>query len=139
MRERTRRALWFCGALVLAGGAGLSAGNAADGPQNSHRAVFGVGWECDWGYRREGNGCAPVDLPENAHITAAGNIWECNRGFRRKGGACAAIDLPEHAFLSDTSFAGWQCEVGYVARKIGRASWREECVRTGRSRGSPYH
>src|SRR3546814_3106193 len=71
MRERTRRALWFCGALVLAGGAGLSAGNAADGPQNSHRAVFGVGWECDWGYRREGNGCAPVDLPENAHITAA--------------------------------------------------------------------
>src|SRR3546814_5751185 len=79
MRERTRRALWFCGALVLAGGAGLSAGNAADGPQNSHRAVFGVGWECDWGYRREGNGCAPVDLPENAHITAAGNIWECNR------------------------------------------------------------
>src|SRR3546814_5937655 len=32
------------------------------------------------------------------------------------GGACAAIDLPEHAFLSDTSFAGWQCEVGYVAR-----------------------
>src|SRR3546814_8322833 len=103
MRERTRRALWFCGALVLAGGAGLSAGNAADGPQNSHRAVFGVGWECDWGYRREGNGCAPVDLPENAHITAAGNIWECNRGFRRKGGACAAIDLPEHRSEEHTS------------------------------------
>src|SRR3546814_15160769 len=95
MRERTRRALWFCGALVLAGGAGLSAGNAADGPQNSHRAVFGVGWECDWGYRREGNGCAPVDLPENAHITADGNLWECNRGFRRKGGSCAAIRSEE--------------------------------------------
>src|SRR3546814_12722158 len=79
MRERTLRRLWFGGALVLAGGAGLSAGNAADGPQNSHRAVFGVGWECDWGYRREGNGCAPVDLPENAHITAAGNIWEIGR------------------------------------------------------------
>src|SRR3546814_17818717 len=129
MRERTRRALWFCGALVLAGGAGLSAGNAADGPQNSHRAVFGVGWECDWGYRREGNGCAPVDLPENAHITAAGNIWECNRGFRRKGGACAAIDLPEHAFLSDTSFAGRSEE-----RRVGK-----ECVSTCRYRWSPTH
>src|SRR3546814_9924904 len=117
--------------------------NAADGPNNSHRAVFGVGWEFDCGYRREGNGYAPVDLPENAHITAAGNIWECNRGFRRKGGACAAIDLPEHAFLSDTSFAGWQCEVGYVARsgacakvevpehEVGRASCRERGGRYG--------
>src|SRR3546814_17801206 len=75
---------WFGGGLVLAGGAGLSAGNAADGPKNSHRAVFGVGWECAGGYRREGNGCAPVDLPENAHITAAGNIWEIGRASCRE-------------------------------------------------------
>src|SRR3546814_18056356 len=120
MRERTRRALWFCGALVLAGGAGLSSGNAADGPQNSHRAVFGVGWECAWGYRREGNGCAPGDLPEHAHITAAGIICDINGGLRRYVGAGAAIDLLEHAFLHEPPFASRPCDVVYVARSGNR-------------------
>lgn len=90
--------------------------DAAHAPPNSHPAAFGIGWECDWGYRQEVSSCVAVAPPKNAYVTAAGNSWKCRRGFRREDGACVAIDVPEHSFLSDTSFSGWRCELGYQAR-----------------------
>jgi hypothetical protein len=80
-------------------------------PENAHVKSYGDGWECDLGYRADGNTCAAITVPENAYETnrTYGAGWECLHGFRETDrSSCVAVVIPDGGFL-DSSGAGWRC------------------------------
>ena len=86
--------------------------DVAEVPGDAHAKRYGVGWECDWGYRTVAQSCEPVIVPAHAHLDGFGGRWDCNRGYGRVGDTCAAVEVPPHAFL-DSSGHRWECERGY--------------------------
>jgi len=73
---------------------------------------WGSGWECQRGYRKEGERCVEVDVPPHAFLDYFGHAWRCHRGYQQEGDGCVPVRVPEHAHLS---YAGrdWSCNDGY--------------------------
>jgi hypothetical protein len=57
-------------------------------PKNAHLGYFGHDWECNRGFRRQGDECLPIQVPANAKLDTLGNDWECKSGFRRIRNEC---------------------------------------------------
>jgi hypothetical protein len=57
-------------------------------PENAEARSYGGGWDCDLGYRVEGEECVAIDIPENAYATGRsyGSGWACRRGYEEVGG-----------------------------------------------------
>lgn len=84
-------------------------------PENAQTRNYGGGWDCQLGYRVDGEGCVAIDVPENAYATGRsyGLGWACRRGYEEVGGvSCEAIPVPENAFLRSSGF-DWECDRGY--------------------------
>ncbi len=84
-------------------------------PENASAKSYGSGWDCDIGYRLNGDNCAAVVAPENAYETnrTYGLGWECHHGFRKLDqAACVAVVVPDGGFL-DPSGGGWHCLRGF--------------------------
>ena len=83
-------------------------------PKNAHLDDTGHDWECDRGFRKQGYGCAAVQVPNHAYATYEiyGRGWRCERGYEESGDSCVAIRVPENAFLR-ASGEQWQCERGF--------------------------
>ncbi len=84
-------------------------------PENAHAKSYSDGWECDRGYRVDGEVCAVIDVPENAYKTNStyGTGWSCLHGFRETDGPeCVEVVVPEGGFL-DPSGVRWHCLRGY--------------------------
>ena len=88
----------------------------ARAPEHALQRSYG-GWECDRGYRAEGNGCIKIVLPEHAYLTDDNRQmpgWKCDRGYRVMASGCAAIKIPENGFLTEDTFgSGWKCLRGF--------------------------
>ncbi|MEM8775087.1 MAG: hypothetical protein AAGF53_08635 [Pseudomonadota bacterium] len=91
---------------------------AQDAPMSAHATArsFGNGWECDRGYRRDGDACLAIIVPENAYATnrAYGSGWECLHGFQEVDDAtCLEVVVPDGGYL-DPSRQRWNCLSGYM-------------------------
>ncbi|WP_422063322.1 hypothetical protein [Shimia sp.] len=85
-------------------------------PENASAKKYSDGWECDLGYRLNGEICVSVEVPENAYATnhRYGLGWDCLRGFRREDRkTCVAVRVPDGGFL-DPSGERWQCLRGFI-------------------------
>lgn len=85
-------------------------------PENASAKSYGDGWECDIGFRLNGDACIAVVVPQNAYDTnrSYGSGWECLYGFRKTDdAACVAVDVPEGGYL-DPSGERWRCLRGYI-------------------------
>jgi hypothetical protein len=71
---------------------------------------YETGWQCERGFRQQGDACIAVKVPENAYFREAfsGNSWECERGYRQAGESCEEVLVPENAHL-DHSGSDWDC------------------------------
>ncbi|WP_417522486.1 hypothetical protein [Marinovum sp.] len=108
----------LCLALVLSGivaGASAALAQAATVPENAHARSYGDGWECDRGFRPEGDGCESITVPENAYPTnrTYGLGWACQHGYLRVDEtACVEVAVPAGGYL-DPSGESWSCLRGY--------------------------
>ena len=84
-------------------------------PANATSRGYGSAWECDAGYRQDGEGCSGVEIPENALPTnqSWGLGWICRHGFAMTDRAsCTPVEVPANAFLDDSG-ERWRCERGF--------------------------
>jgi len=81
-------------------------------PPHTKRQPWGSGWECQRGYRQEGERCIEVDVPPHTFLDSFGHDWECERSYRREGECCVPVQVPEHAYLAYSGH-GWACNDGY--------------------------
>lgn len=84
-------------------------------PENASAKSYGEGWDCDIGYRPDGDNCAAVAAPENAYETnrSYGTGWACLHGYHQVNEtACVAVVVPEGGFL-DPSGERWHCLRGF--------------------------
>ena len=58
--------------------------DVAEVPGHAHAQRYGVGWECDWGYRTADQSCEAITVPAHAHLNAFGGRWDCDRGVPRR-------------------------------------------------------
>ena len=86
--------------------------DVAEVPGHAHAQRYGVGWECDWGYRTADQSCEAITVPAHAHLNAFGGRWDCDRGYRDVNEVCVPVNVPLHAFLNSSGH-GWQCDRGY--------------------------
>jgi hypothetical protein len=101
--------------LILASAVRVLEASPESVPAHAHRISWGIGWDCDSGYRRGGNRCIPVIVPENGILDYSGHGWVCEWGYRRVGNRCIPVIVPENGVL-DYSGHGWLCEDGYLKR-----------------------
>jgi hypothetical protein len=88
-------------------------------PANAQVKSYGLEWQCDPGFRRNGDICNPIVVPKNARPTNRpyGRGWECYRGFVEADDTeCIKIDVPPHAYLVPSGDR-WRCSRGY--RTVG--------------------
>ena len=109
------RALVLLLGLCLLPAVASAQADLAEIPRNAHAQRYGVGWDCDWGYRTATQSCEPITVPAHAHLDAFGGRWDCDRGYWKVNGACAAVEVPPHGFLNSSGH-GWQCDRGYQRR-----------------------
>jgi hypothetical protein len=81
-------------------------------PPHAKWQSWGNGWECQRGYRKEGQHCIEVDIPPHAFLDAFGHDWKCKRRYRRAGERCVPVQVPKHAYLAYSGH-GWTCNDGY--------------------------
>jgi hypothetical protein len=84
-------------------------------PDGASARSYGGGWECDLGYRAEGDVCEAIDIPDNAFKTnrAYGVGWACLHGFTEtEASTCIEVIVPDGAFL-DPSGERWECLRGF--------------------------
>ncbi len=62
-------------------------------PENAKANRYGGGWQCNPGFRRDGESCVAVKVPDNAYRTQGqyGSGWACKRGYRAEGERCVAV------------------------------------------------
>ena len=111
-QARAHRGLVLLLCLSLMPAVASAQADVAEVPENAHVKRYGVGWECDWGYRTAAQSCEAITVPAHAHLDAFGGRWECDRGYRKVNEACASVEVPPHAFLNSSGH-GWQCDRGY--------------------------
>jgi hypothetical protein len=80
-------------------------------PPHAHKGFIG-GWECDRGYREQGNACVAVVISAHAHLNFLGSGWECDRGFREESDGCVRLDVPPNAHINFLG-SGWDCDRGF--------------------------
>lgn len=108
----------LCLALVMMGivaSASAARAQAAALPENAHAKSYGDGWECDRGFRLEGEACQSITVPENAYPTnrTYGLGWDCQHGYLRiDETACVEVAVPAGGYL-DPSGQSWSCLRGY--------------------------
>jgi len=78
----------------------------------------GDDWQCERGFMKRADACAPVEVPVNAYLDSTGKDWRCERGFGKENSACVALNVPTNAYL-DYSGNEWRCMGGY--RKQGKS------------------
>lgn len=73
-------------------------------PENARAKFYGVGWECDPGFRKMDNACVGVEVPVNAYPTkeSFGRGWACLRGLQEVDEICVSVTVPQNAYLSCT-------------------------------------
>jgi len=81
-------------------------------PLNASLDYTGKNWECDPGYRQDGNKCVKFAVPQNASLHYSGKRWECDAGYRQQGERCSKIAIPQNASLH-YSGKRWECDAGY--------------------------
>ncbi len=84
-------------------------------PENAKAKSYGDGWECNSGFRIDGEICVAVMVPEHAFATnrTYGAGWECLHGFVESPEAtCIAVVVPNGAYL-EPSGKSWRCARGY--------------------------
>ena len=111
-RARAHRGLVLLLCLSLMPAVASAQADVAEVPENAHVKRYGVGWECDWGYRTAAQSCEAIAVPAHAHLDAFGGRWECDRGYRVVNKGCVPVEVPPHAFLNSSGH-GWQCDRGY--------------------------
>ncbi len=106
--------LIFLALLAAAPGTVFAQAGSIAMPENARAKAYGSGWECDLGYRKINEACAPIKVPANAYPTSTsyGRGWECGRGYREVDETCAAVKVPANAYLS-ASGDGWEFGRGY--------------------------
>ena len=98
-------------AFIVIGSPSFAQSQSAPMPANAQPKSYGEGWECDRGYRRDGDACLAVIVPENAYATnrTYGKGWECLHGFQEVDyAACLEVVVPEGGYL-DPSGQRWRC------------------------------
>ena len=111
-QARAHRGLVLLLCLSLMPAVASAQADVAEVPENAHVKRYGVGWECDWGYRTAAQSCEAITVPAHAHLDAFGGRWECDRGYRKVNEACASVEVPPHAFLNSRGDR-WECERGF--------------------------
>jgi len=102
-------------ALLVLAVPGIAQNTSQPIPENAGPKSFGVGWQCNVGFRLDGKICASIILPENAYATKRiyGSGWACQRGYRAVGEvSCAAVVVPDGGYL-DASGERWRCLRGF--------------------------
>ena len=79
-------------------------------PSNSYTS--GLGWDCNWGYKKIGDSCAKVIVPKNAYISDSQGNWSCDWGYKKVNNSCVKVIIPANAYVSDSS-GNWSCNWGY--------------------------
>jgi len=103
-------------AFITIGSSSFAQSQSTPMPANAQYKSYGDGWECDRGFRRDGDACLAVIIPENAFATnrTYGSGWECLHGFQEVGDAtCLEVVVPKGGYL-DTSGQRWNCLRGYM-------------------------
>lgn len=74
--------------------------NAQIIPQNAHVEKYGLGWECNRGYREVKGKCQEVRVPKYGYATGRSfdQGWDCLRGYIRNEERCVLVKVPAHAF-----------------------------------------
>ena len=77
-RMRRHSAVLICGPVLfafLATISGVSPAHdrsaeipGAERPENAHAKRYGVGWECDYGYRAVDGACVAIRVPANGYL-----------------------------------------------------------------------
>ncbi|WP_199877640.1 hypothetical protein [Salinivibrio sp. MA427] len=94
-------------------------------PENASASIMG-GWQCNTGYRKDGDKCDKVQLPSHANFTF-GDSWSCNQGYKRSGDKCIKVQLPDNAHFTFGSV--WECNAGFTKNGNScRAMNRNELV-----------
>ncbi|ASY61814.1 hypothetical protein SJ05684_c03470 [Sinorhizobium sojae CCBAU 05684] len=90
-------------------------------PANAVASRYGSGWECDRGFRRQGDSCVAVMAPDHAFLTneSFGKGWECHYGFAENGNGCLAVQVPANAYLDPYYGDRWQCMRGHRRNDTG--------------------
>jgi hypothetical protein len=103
-------------AFITIGSPSFAQSQSSPMPANAQPKSYGDGWECDRGYRRDGDACLAVIVPQNAYATnrTYGRSWECLYGFQEVDDAtCLEVVVPKGGYL-DTSGQRWNCLRGYM-------------------------
>ena len=78
--------------LAFGSSAAPTQDDPGEAPPHAHLKRYGVGWECDRGYRKSADSCVTVEVPANAHLGFSGRNWECDPGYRRERDNCVWND-----------------------------------------------
>ena len=105
------RSLVFAALLLTCPGTAFAQAGSGKSPVNARTNSYG-GWQCNRGYRRDGEACVAITVPLNAHLDRYGRGWECDRGHRKDGEVCVAFNIPSNAYLH-ASGDRWSCDRGY--------------------------
>jgi hypothetical protein len=90
-------------------------------PKNAYltNSSFGNGWKCNWGHRKNDDTCTIIMIPANAYLDSYSYEWQCDRSFKKNNNSCVAIKIPENGYFVSSSYGkGWDCERGYLEKKI---------------------
>jgi hypothetical protein len=54
-------------------------------PANATAKTYGIGWDCDRGFVKNGESCIAVTTPANAYLTDSnyGIGWACRYGYKK--------------------------------------------------------
>ena len=56
--------------------------------ENATPRNYGSGWDCDRGYKVDGDLCKAVVIPANANLSDTGDRWQCKRGYLKRSNKC---------------------------------------------------
>jgi hypothetical protein len=83
-------------------------------PANAYysEVAFDRDWECNPGFRQEGETCMAVRAPVHGFLVGDHDEWACERGFKKSADSCVAVAVPANGYL-DRSGDDWRCERGF--------------------------
>jgi hypothetical protein len=106
--------------LALGSSVAPAQDDPGEAPPHAHLKRYGVGWECDRGYRKTGDTCVAVEVPPNGYLSSFGDGWDCDRGYRKTGDTCVVVHVPSNGHLVSSGHT-WTCDAGYRRE-------RDQCV-----------
>jgi hypothetical protein len=83
-------------------------------PPNAYAEGRAGQWDCERGFRKDGDRRISMNVPGNAHLSSSGLSWSCDRGFRRERDSCIKVIVPANAYAEDFEYSrGWECNRRY--------------------------